>query len=82
MMIIGADQIQQNLDSMQESLKEIRSGLRIEQMQRELAELKEEMAAPVSGTTWSAPRWSTSASPGWKTKLSSMNPWKCPGRLP
>ena len=46
MMIIGADQIQQNLDSMQESLKEIRSGLRIEQMQRELTELKEEMASP------------------------------------
>ena len=45
-MILGADVIQQNLSEMQASLAEIRGGLQIEQMQRELTELKEEMAAP------------------------------------
>ena len=45
-MIIGADQIKQNLDQMQHDLGEIRDGLNIAQMERELSELKEEMAAP------------------------------------
>ena len=45
-MIIGADIIQQDLNSMQDALTEIRGGLQIEQMNRELTELKEEMAAP------------------------------------
>ena len=45
-MILGADQVKQNLDQMQQGLEEIRGGLHIEQMQRELGELREEMAAP------------------------------------
>ena len=45
-MILGIDQIRQDLNEMQSALHEIRGGLHIEQMQRELAELKEEMAAP------------------------------------
>jgi len=45
-MIIGADVIQQDLNTMQDTLAEIREGLQIEHMNRELTELKEEMAAP------------------------------------
>jgi peptide chain release factor 2 len=44
-MIIGADQIKQDLDTMQTTLQEIRDGLHIERIQRELIELREEMAS-------------------------------------
>ncbi len=45
-MILGSDQIKQDLEQLHLSLQEIRGGLHVEQMQRELVELKEEMAAP------------------------------------
>ncbi len=44
-MIIGADQIKQDVGALQTTLLEIRDGLHIEHMQRELTELREEMAA-------------------------------------
>lgn len=45
-MILGIEQIKQNLNQLENVLAEIHSGLRIEQMLKELGELREEMAAP------------------------------------
>ncbi len=45
-MILGSDQLKQDLLQMADTLDEIRGGLNIEQLQQELTELKEEMAAP------------------------------------
>ena len=45
-MILGLEQIRQDLEQIRGQLAEIRDGLHIEQTQRELTELKEEMGAP------------------------------------
>ena len=45
-MILGLEQVKISLSQMKDELAEIRGGLRIEHMERELTELREEMAAP------------------------------------
>jgi peptide chain release factor 2 len=45
-MILGLEQVKINLSQMKDELVEIRGGLRIENMERELTELREELAAP------------------------------------
>ncbi len=45
-MIVGLEEIKQGLGDMQAELEEIRDGLHVPQMERELGELREEMAAP------------------------------------
>jgi len=45
-MIVGLEEIKQSLGQMREELEEIRDGLHVPLMERELIELREEMAAP------------------------------------
>lgn len=45
-MILGMEQLRQDLAAYKDQLNEVREGLRIEDMQRELTELHEEMEAP------------------------------------